>query len=320
MLNMDEHRREGLGELEASFETPPGFKSGFVTLWGRPNVGKSTLLNLLVGEKVAIVSPKPQTTRNRIVGITELENAQIIFVDTPGMHEPKHKLGAYLVEEAMAQLPDSDVVIFVVDVSVPPTPEDELAASKLKYSKAPVILALNKRDLVKPDVLAERSVQYASLGKFECAIDISATRGDNVGKLVEKIVELLPEGPRYYPKGTVTEMPEKFMLAELIREAVLHNLHQEVPHCVAVLVERFEERPNNKVYIAATIHVEKESQKKIVIGKGGSMIKRIGQEARRSIEQYLGKEVYLELWVKVAEDWRKDEQALRRFGYFVKSR
>lgn len=309
-----------LGWADLSLETTSGFKSGFVTLWGRPNVGKSTLLNLLVGEKVAIVSPKPQTTRNRIVGILELENSQIIFVDTPGIHEPKHKLGAYLVEEAMTQLPDADVVVFVVDVSVPPTLEDELAASKLKRSKAPIILALNKRDLVKPDMLAERAMQYKSLGRFEDAIDISATRGDNVGKLVERIVELLPEGPRYYPKGTVTEMPEKFMLAELIREAALHNLHQEIPHCVVVLVDEVEERPNGKVYIAATIHVEKESQKRIVIGKDGTMIKRIGKDARLSIEQYLGKPVYLELWVKVAEDWRKDEHALRRFGYFVKPR
>jgi len=301
-------------------ETPPGFKSGFMTLWGRPNVGKSTLLNLLIGEKIAIVSPKPQTTRNRIIGILELENAQIIFVDTPGIHQPKHKLGAYLVEEATAQLPDADLVIFVVDVSVPPTYEDELAAKQLKRLKAPIILALNKRDLVKPDVLHERSLQYTALGDFEFAIDISATLGTNVGKLVEKVVELLPEGPRYYPKGTLTEMPEKFMLAELIREAAIHELQQEVPHCIAVLVDEFEERPNGVVYIAATIYVERESQKKIVIGKGGAMIKRIGQRARASIEDYLKRHVYLELWVKVAEDWRKDEQALRRFGYFVKPR
>ncbi|MCS7253165.1 MAG: GTPase Era [Armatimonadota bacterium] len=317
---MDECLKSSLNGLDLSQDVPPGFKSGFVTLWGRPNVGKSALLNLLVGEKVAIVSPKPQTTRNRILGIVELETAQIIFVDTPGMHEPKHKLGTFLVDEAMAQLPDADVIVFVVDVSISPTPEDKLAANKIKHSKAPVILALNKRDLVKPDVLAEHSLQYASLGEFEYIIDISATRGDNVGKLVEKIVELLPEGPRYYPKGTITEMPEKFMLAELIRESVLHNLHQEVPHCIAVLVERFEERPGGKAYIAATIHVEKESQKKIVIGKGGTMIKRIGQDARLSIEQYLGKPVFLELWVKVTEDWRRDEQALRRFGYYVKPR
>ncbi|MGQ9461984.1 MAG: GTPase Era [Candidatus Fervidibacter sp.] len=311
-----------INEVSQEFAVPSGFKSGYVVLWGKPNVGKSTLLNYLVGEKIAVVSPKPQTTRNRIVGVVETENAQIVFLDTPGVHHPRHKLGEYLVAEARASLESADIVLFMVDVTEPPTPDDERAAqllnSLLREAPRPVLLVVNKIDAVSPAVLQERKLLYEALGKYDETLTISALTGENVPLLLRKIIDRLPEGPPYYPLGTITDQPEKLPIAEAIREAVLHYTHEEVPHAVAVIADEIEHRSDELAYVKATIFVEKESQKGIIIGQGGHMLKKIGTMARTEIERWLGKKVYLDLWVKVAKNWRKDENALRRFGYFVK--
>jgi GTP-binding protein Era len=306
----------------AEFAVPPGFRSGFAVLWGKPNVGKSTLLNHLVGEKIAIVSPKPQTTRNRIVGVVETEMAQIVFLDTPGVHHPRHKLGEYLVAEARAALEQSDVALFMVDATEPPTPDDERAAqllnSLLREAPRPVLLVVNKMDAVSPALLQERRLLYEALGRYDETVTISALTGEGVSLLLRKVIDRLPEGPPYYPLGAVTDQPEKLPIAEAIREAVLHYTHEEVPHAVAVVVDELEHRSEQLAYVKATIFVEKESQKGIIIGQGGQMLKKIGTMARQEIERWLGKKVFLDLWVKVAKNWRKDENALRRFGYIVR--
>ncbi|MER3501432.1 MAG: GTPase Era [Candidatus Fervidibacterota bacterium] len=319
---MSRLKRVEIPEVASEFAVPPDFRSGYAVLWGKPNVGKSTLLNYLVGEKIAIVSPKPQTTRNRIVGVVETEKAQIVFLDTPGVHRPRHKLGEYLVEEARAALEGADVVLFMVDITEPPTPDDERAAellnSLLRTSPRPVLLVINKIDAVSPAVLQERRLLYEAFGNYEETVLISALTGEGVPILLRKVMERLPKGPPYYPLGTLTDQPEKLPIAEAIREAVLHYTHEEVPHAVAVIVDEIEHRSDRLAYVKATIYVEKESQKGIVIGQGGQMLKKIGTMARQEIERWLGKKVFLELWVKVAKNWRKDENALRRFGYFVK--
>lgn len=304
------------------FSVPEGFKSGFAVLWGKPNVGKSTLLNFLVGEKIAIVSEKPQTTRNRIVGIVETENTQIVFLDTPGVHHPRHKLGEYLVSEARAALEGADVVLFMVDVTEAPTQDDERSAqllnSLLREAKRPVLLVVNKIDAVSPAILRKRKALYEALGRYDETVMISALIGEGVQVLLKKVIDLLSEGPPYYPLGTLTDQPEKLPIAEAIREAVLQDTHEEIPHAVAVIVDELKHRSDELAYIRATIFVEKESQKGIIIGQGGTMLKKIGTMARKEIERWLGKRVYLELWVKVAKNWRKDENILRRFGYFVR--
>lgn len=320
---MVQRRKATIGhEVPTEFVVPPNFKSGYAVLWGKPNVGKSTLLNYLVGEKIAIVSPKPQTTRNRIVGVVETENAQIVMLDTPGVHHPRHKLGEYLVSEARAALEGADIVLFMVDVTEPPTPDDERAAellnSLLREEPTPVLLVVNKIDAVSPAVLQERKLLYEALGNYDETVTISALTGEGIPLLLRKIIDRLPEGPPYYPLGTLTDQPEKLPIAEAIREAILHYTHEEVPHSVAVIVDEIEHRSEKLAYVKATIFVEKESQKGIIIGQGGQMLKKIGTMARAEIERWLGKKVYLELWVKVAKNWRKDENALRRFGYVVR--
>lgn len=309
-------------EIPTEFVAPSGFKSGYAVLWGKPNVGKSTLLNYLVGEKIAIVSPKPQTTRNRIVGVVETENAQIVMLDTPGVHHPRHKLGEYLVAEARAALEGADVVLFMVDATEPPTPDDERAAellnNLLREMPTPVLLVVNKIDAISPAMLQERKLLYEALGNYDETVTISALTGEGIPLLLRKIVDRLPEGPPYYPLGTITDQPEKLPIAESIREAVLHYTHEEVPHAVAVVVDEFEHRSEKLAYVKATIFVEKESQKGIIIGQGGQMLKKIGTMARMEIERWFGKKVYLEIWVKVAKNWRKDENTLRRFGYFLR--
>ncbi len=297
-------------------ELPPDHRSGYVALVGRPNVGKSTLLNAYVGQKVAIVSKKPQTTRNRILGILTRSDVQIIFVDTPGIHQPSHKLGEYMVKTAQRAVPDADVVLFMVDVSVLPTREDRLVAEFLaKSCPSPVILVMNKMDLLLADKVEPHSRMYLALGEFDGWMMTSATQGHNLGKLLDMVISRLPGGPRYYPEGQVTDLTERFIASELVREQVLRFLHQEIPHAIAVVVEEFKQRPSGGTYIAATIYVEKGSQKRIVIGAGGKMLKRIGTAARREIERLLNTKVYLELWVKVRAKWRRDDVALRRVGY-----
>jgi GTP-binding protein Era len=297
-------------------ELPPDHRSGFVAVIGKPNVGKSTLINAWLGEKIAIVSPKPQTTRNRLRGILTRPDAQIIFVDTPGIHQPRHKLGEFMVETATKSIPDADVVFFMVDVSEMPTVEDEQIAQLIEeYGQAPVVLVLNKADLLPPDKVQPHSDAYFKLVKHNEWMMISATRGDNRDKLLDMVVARLPEGPRYYPPDQLTDQNMRFIVAELIREQALRFVHQEVPHAVAVVVEEWKQRREHLTYIGATVYVEKDSQKGILIGAGGKMLKRIGRAAREEIELMVGTRVYLDLWVKVRKKWRKDEDELRRLGY-----
>jgi GTP-binding protein Era len=300
-------------------ETPEGHKSGFVAVIGRPNVGKSTLMNRIVGQKVAIVSPKPQTTRSRILGILTHQDVQVIFVDTPGIHQPHHKLGQAMVATATRAIPDADVVLFVADVSALPTDEDRLIAELIpQHTQAPVILVLNKMDLLPPEKVQPHTEAYWALVPYhrEWMMTI-ATQGVNLDELLALIVGALPEGPRYYPGDQVTDQTEREIAAELIREQVLRHTYEEVPHAVAVAVEAFEERESGAVYVAAKVFVERESHKGILIGRRGQMLRQIGVAARQEIERMTGGPVYLDLWVKVRKGWRRDEQALRRLGYDV---
>lgn len=292
-----------------------GHRAGYVAIIGRPNVGKSTLMNALVGEKIAIVSPKPQTTRTRLLGILTRPEAQIIFVDTPGIHQPQLCLGEEMVATAERALSEADVILCVVDVSQPPDPEDELVIRSAFKAPTPCLLVANKVDLLPTRGDREGAVaRYVALGPFEGVQIVSAVTGEGLAELLEALVQRLPEGPQFYPEDQVSDQLERDVGAEMIREAALRNLHQEVPHSVAVQVEEWQQRPNGVTYIRATIFVEKESQKGILLGLGGRMMKRIGQEARKELEIFLGGKVYLDLWVKVLKNWRKDENALRRLG------
>ncbi|MFN2272319.1 MAG: GTPase Era [Anaerolineae bacterium] len=300
-------------------EIPPGHKSGFVAVVGRPNVGKSTLVNALVGQKVAIVSPKPQTTRSRILGILARPDAQIIFVDTPGVHRPHHKLGKAMVADATRALPDADVVLFVVDGSVPPTGEDRMVAELIRQqTDTSIILVLNKMDLLPIGKVESHTEAYwALVPERRDWMMTTATQGVNLDKLLERVLDALPEGPPYYPGDQVTDQTEREIAAEMVREQVLRHTHQEVPHAVAVVVEEFTERENDVIYIAANVFVEKRSQKGIIIGHKGQMLRKIGAAARQEIERMTGGRIYLDLWVKVRKDWRRDEEELRRLGYDV---
>lgn len=294
----------------------PGHRSGFVVLAGRPNVGKSSLLNRLIGRKVAITSDKPQTTRNRIAGVLTLPGAQVIFLDTPGLHRPRHLLGEFMVKVARATLAQVDAICLVVDATVPPGEGDRAVARHVATARStPVLLVVNKIDAVDKDVLIERLAGYSSLGDYRHVVPVSAHTGENSERLIELLLGELPEGPRYYPDDAVTDQPAQALAAELVREQVLRFTRDEVPHAVAVQVDRFAERRQGLVHIAATVLVERESHKRILIGRGGSMLKRIGEAARVEIEAILGTRVYLELWVKVARDWRQRLSELRRLGY-----
>jgi GTP-binding protein Era len=296
---------------------PEGHKSGFVAVIGRPNVGKSTLVNRLVGQKVAIVSPKPQTTRSRILGILTRERAQVIFVDTPGLHRPRHKLGQAMVAAAIGAMPDADVVLFMTDLSVLPTAEDRMIGDMIqKQTESPVILVLNKMDLLSADKVKQHTEAYWELAPYHQEwMMTTATKGENLDKLLDLVVAALPEGPRYYPGDQVTDQTEREIAAELVREQVLRHTRQEVPHSVAVVVEEFKERENDVIYVGANVFVEKDSQKGIIIGRKGQMLRTIGSAARQEIERMTGGRVYLDLWVKVRKAWRRDERELRRLGY-----
>jgi GTP-binding protein Era len=288
-------------------------RSGFVALVGRPNVGKSTLLNALLGQKVAIVSPKPQTTRTAIRGILTRPDAQIVFVDTPGIHEPRNRLGAYMVKQARRAIPDADVVCMVVDISRPPGSLDERIAALVRKASARRMLVLNKID--RPAKRGSDNLQaYRALAPWDMEVAVSALRGYGLDALVDEIVRLLPEGPPLYPEGQVTDLSERELAAELVREQVLHYTQQEVPHSVAVEVEEWEDK-EKVTYIRMTILVERETQKVILIGTGGGMLKKIGSGARQAIEDMLGRRIYLDLWVKAREHWRDDPNALRWLGY-----
>ncbi len=291
------------------------FKSGFVAIIGRPNVGKSTIINRLVGEKVAIVTEKPETTRDKIRGILTRDDAQVIFVDTPGIHKPSNLLGKRITQLAKDSLPEADLIVFVLDITKGITAEDGIIFDLVKKARKPAILLINKVD-IKSKSLALPMIEEASkLYPFKEIIPTSATKGDNMDVLLKKVIDNLPEGPKYFSDDQMTDKTERFMAGEIVREKALELTREEVPHSVAVLVEDFKERRNKVAYIRATIFVERHSQKKIIVGHKGQMLKNIGEAARRDIETLLGRRVFLELWVKVQENWRKDPQALRMLGY-----
>jgi len=293
-------------------------KSGFVAVMGRPNVGKSTLINALIGEKIAAVSPWPQTTRKRQLGILTTDLGQIIFVDTPGIHNPFHKLGKRMNEEARSVLEDSDVILIVVDVSQPPNEEDQLLANIiLRLTRSiPILIALNKIDLVHSEILEDNSTAFEFLFPNKNAhIQTSATLGDNLDGLVSLLFEYLPDGPPFFPKDQITDLYEREITSDLIREAALYHLRDEVPHSIAVRIDEFTERSGRDAFIAATLFVERDSQKGIVIGKNGKMLKQIGTLARIEVENMSGRKVYLKLRVKVKKNWRNDEASLKLFGF-----
>ncbi|GAB4496340.1 MAG: GTPase Era [Anaerolineales bacterium] len=292
-------------------------RSGFIAIIGRPNVGKSTLLNAILGQKIAAVSPRPQTTRKRQLGIFTVENAQLIFVDTPGMHNAKHKLGEFLNAEAEEALDGVDLILWLVDASSSPTEEDMNISALLKEAapQTPRMLVLNKTDLVQPDDLSVREKEYAALVNKTSVVKVSAARRLGLGELIEALIQTVPEREAEYPEEQITDLYEKEIAGDLIREACLIKLRDEVPHGMAVRIDEFKERENGMAYIAATIYVERESQKGIVIGDGGKMLKSIGSAARKEIEEMGGRKVYLELRVKVSKDWRNDPNMLKQLGY-----
>ncbi|MDE3334166.1 GTPase Era [Lactobacillus paragasseri] len=293
------------------------YKSGFVALIGRPNVGKSTLLNFLVGQKVAIMSPQPQTTRNKISGIYTDDQEQIVFIDTPGIHKPKNKLDDFMDKSSYSALDEVDVVLFMVEPE-PAGKGDQYIAELLKKIKKPVFLVINKIDKVHPDKLLSIIDSYKNLGDFAEIVPISASQGNNVSELIKTIAKYLPEGPQFYDADQLTDRPEYFIVAELIREQVLKLIHEEVPHATAVVVDRMRDHEGGKLQIEATIYVERPGQKGIIIGKKGQMLKQIGIAARQEIEALLGEKVNLRLWVKVQKNWRSDPAFLKSIGYNAK--
>ncbi len=294
-------------------------RSGFVVIAGRPNVGKSTLLNRMIGRKIAIVSDKVQTTRNRISGVLTRPGLQVVFIDTPGIHRPKHKLGEYMTAIAERTLSDVDAALFVVDGSTAPGPGDRYVAGLLRRVQCPVITVVNKVDLLPggPRGPGEPPVveAYASLLEAKEVIPVSAETGYNVEHLIEVVEGLMPEGLMYYPEDAITDRPEQFLAAELVREKILLLTREEVPHSVAVSVEEMSPRKGDLIYISATIYVERDSQKGIIVGEGGRLLKEVGRLARLDIEALLGNRVYLDLWVKVKKDWRNRESVLKSLGY-----
>lgn len=291
------------------------YHSGFAAIIGRPNVGKSTMLNQVLGQKIAIMSDKPQTTRNKIHGVYTEPGKQIVFLDTPGIHKPKSKLGDYMMQAALGALEEVDVVAFLVDASEQPGGGDRFIIERLKQVDTPVILVLNKIDKVHPEALLPLIAAYRELHEFTEVVPISALQGNNVTTLVEVIGRYLPEGPQYYPDDQVTDHPEQFVCAEMIREKILQLTHEEIPHSIAVAIEAMSVRDNGVVDISAVIYVERDSQKGIIIGKQGSLLKQVGQRAREDIERLLGSRIFLQLWVKVKKDWRNRERTLRELGY-----
>ncbi|MGZ9418009.1 GTPase Era [Staphylococcus epidermidis] len=290
-------------------------KSGFVSIIGRPNVGKSTFVNRVIGHKIVIMSDKAQTTRNKIQGVMTRDDAQIIFIDTPGIHKPKHKLGDYMMRVAKNTLSEIDAIMFMVNVNEDIGRGDEYIMEMLKNVKTPIFLVLNKIDLVHPDTLMPKIEQYQSYMDFTDIIPISALEGLNVDHFIDVLKSFLPEGPKYYPDNQISDHPEQFVVSEIIREKILHLTSEEIPHAIGVNVDRMIKEDEDRVRIEATIYVERDSQKGIVIGKGGKKLKEVGKRARRDIEMLLGSKVYLELWVKVQRDWRNKVNFIRQIGY-----
>lgn len=290
------------------------FKSGFVAVIGRPNVGKSTLINKVIGQKVAITSDKPQTTRSRIQCILTLDDAQIIFLDTPGIHKPKFKLGEYMLRAAEGTLREVDAIFFVIDATEKFGGGEKYILERLAATDKPVILVVNKIDLIGRDKLLPIIAEYSARRDFAAVVPISAADGTNLDALLAEAKKFLPTGAPYYPDEMVTDQPERLIVAEMIREKILHATQDEVPHAIAVDVDEFSERKGGAIFIRATIYVERDSQKGILIGKGGAMLKTVGAAARPEIEMLLGTNIFLDLWVKVKRDWRNSVGALKSFG------
>ncbi|PLR76995.1 GTPase Era [Bacillus sp. V3-13] len=294
----------------------PKHKSGFISIIGRPNVGKSTFLNRVIGQKIAIMSDKPQTTRNKVHGVLTQNDAQLIFIDTPGIHKPKHKLGDFMMKVAINTLKEVDLVLFMVNAEEGFGKGEEFILEKFESVRTPIFLVINKIDQIHPDQLLTVIESYKEKHDFKEIVPISALEGNNVDALLEQIKKYLPEGPQYYPADQVTDHPERFIVSELIREKALHLTREEVPHSLAVVMDKMERREDSDViHVMATIIVERDSQKGIIIGKQGKMLKEIGQRARIDIENLLGSKVFLELWVKVQKDWRNKMNQLRDYGF-----
>ena len=291
------------------------YRSGFVALIGRPNVGKSTLLNQVMGQKLAIISDKPQTTRNKIRCIYTNDEVQIVFIDTPGIHKPKHKLGEFMLQASESTLKEVDVILYVVEADSAIGGGEQYIIERLKKVGTPVFLIINKIDLVEKEKLLPLIQKYAVKMSFDEVIPISALENNNIDHLIETLTKYMPEGPQYYPKDMVTEQPERVIIAELVREKILQLTRDEIPHAVAVEIEEMEKRKENLIYIRAYIYLERESQKGIIVGKGGQMLKDIGGQARKEIENLLGNKVFLDLWVKVKKDWRNKDSLLKNFGF-----
>ena len=295
-------------------ENTNDFRSGYVTIIGRPNVGKSTLLNSILGEKIAIVTPKPQTTRNKIMGIKTLPDAQIIFIDTPGIHRPRHKLGETMVRTALEALNEVDVILFMVE-PYEPGKGDRAIIDLLKRVQSPVFLLINKIDIVKKSDILLIIDHFKGLYPFKEIIPVSAIKQDGISLLIKTIHDYLPSGPRYYPDDLITDQMERFMVSEIMREKAMDMTEEELPHSVAVEVAGWKEREDGLISISCNIYVEREGQKAIIIGKRGAMLKSIGSAARVDIEKLLNTKVFLELWVKVKKNWRNDKQLLNELGY-----
>jgi GTP-binding protein Era len=292
------------------------FKSGFISILGRPNVGKSTLFNRLLGDKIAIVAEKPQTTRNRILGIKNVEGGQLIFLDTPGIHPGRSELNQRMVRTAIASGRDTEVILFLIEATAPRVERDREMIEPLRGSSGIPFLVINKTDLVKRKNLLPIMDQYQTLYSFKEILPVSAMTGEGVEILLDEILKVLPESPPYYPEDMVTDQTERFWVSEIIREKVIRQSYQEIPYSTAITIEEFKEHSEkNLLVIKGTIHVERDSQKQILIGKGGQRLRKIGEAARKEVEALLGTRVFLELWVSVEKNWTQDPRALNRLGY-----
>ncbi len=292
-----------------------GFKSGFVAVVGRPNVGKSTLINALIDDKIVIVSDKAQTTRNRIVCVYTDEKKQIVFMDTPGIHKPKHKLGEFMVDQAVDSLREVEAVLFVVAANEKRGPGDNFVIEQLRKVNVPVFLLVNKIDTMEKQDLLEAIVSYENSYPFEAVVPISAKEKDNIEEVVNLLEKHLPEGPKYFPDDMITDQPERLIISDIVREKILLQTHDEIPHAIAVDVDEMKTREDGTTYVRATIYVERDSQKGIIIGKQGAMLKTIGRQARGDVERLLATKVFLDLWVKVKKDWRNKSGMLSELGY-----
>jgi GTPase len=296
-------------------QTYKDYKTGLVSLLGAPNAGKSTLLNVMLGQKISITSNKPQTTRNRILGVLDRPGAQLIFMDTPGVHRAGKLLNRRIVDVALATLADADLVVVMTDTSSPQTEAESYLLEKLKDHRTPAILVLNKIDLIPKPKLLGLIARWSEVHAFEAVVPISALKGTQVDVLVDLMIKTVPNGPPLYPPGSLTDLSERFIAGELIREKVIRLTGEEIPYASAVTIEDFNEAKAGLVKIHATIHLERDSQKAIVIGKGGHKLKEIGEAARKDIERLIGCKVYLDLFVRVQKNWSRDAKALQRFGY-----